>query len=110
MSVFVIVCIDACQGDSGGPLMMFTPMNQWVLVGLTSFGEGCARKSYSGVYTRVAAFKDWISRNTNGSYSKSKDFSSLTDRMINSYANTISIENYHIFLCTLLLVFFDTVY
>ncbi|CAF4831467.1 unnamed protein product [Rotaria sp. Silwood2] len=47
---------DTCQGDSGGPLMMFNESNQWVLVGLTSSGIGCARAAYSGMYTRVAAY------------------------------------------------------
>ncbi|CAF1143889.1 unnamed protein product, partial [Adineta steineri] len=45
---------DTCQGDSGGPLMMFSSSSQWVLVGLTSNGLGCAEAAYSGIYTRVA--------------------------------------------------------
>jgi secreted trypsin-like serine protease len=49
--------------------MIFTSSKQWVLVGLTSFGEGCARRRSSGVYTRVAAYESWIRSNTNGSYS-----------------------------------------
>jgi secreted trypsin-like serine protease len=61
---FAYQCIsvfeDTCQGDSGGPLMMFSPNNQWVLVGLTSYGYGCAQPDSFGVYTRVAAFQDWI--------------------------------------------------
>jgi secreted trypsin-like serine protease len=48
---------------------MYTSSNQWVLVGLTSFGQGCAEAAHSGVYTRVAAFQSWIKSNTNGSYS-----------------------------------------
>ncbi|CAF1623002.1 unnamed protein product [Rotaria magnacalcarata] len=56
---------DSCQGDSGGPLLMFHPDTKvWELVGITSFGIGCARPSYSGVYTRVAAYHDWIQQNT----------------------------------------------
>jgi len=86
--------------------MMFTSENQWVLVGLTSFGEGCARKSFSGIYTRVAAFQDWIKLNTNGSYPKLIDFSGLTNNTINSHANTISSWNHHIFSCNLLLFFY----
>jgi secreted trypsin-like serine protease len=46
--------------------MMFSSSNQWVLVGLTSSGIGCARATDSGLYTRVAAFQDWINSNTNG--------------------------------------------
>ncbi len=65
----IFFLIDTCQGDSGGPLMMFTSSKQWVLVGLTSFGDGCAQPAYSGVYTRVAAYESWIKLNTNGFYS-----------------------------------------
>jgi secreted trypsin-like serine protease len=39
---------------------MFSSSNQWVLVGITSYGEGCARPDYAGVYTRVAAYTSWI--------------------------------------------------
>ncbi|MGI9211387.1 MAG: S1 family peptidase [Methylococcaceae bacterium] len=48
---------DTCQGDSGGPLMI-RQEGKWVLVGLTSWGEGCAT-SY-GVYTRVSQYIDFI--------------------------------------------------
>ena len=49
--------------------MMFTSSQQWVLVGLTSNGFGCARPMYPGIYTRVAAFESWINSYTNGSVS-----------------------------------------
>jgi hypothetical protein len=54
------IVLDTCQGDSGGPLMMFTSSKQWVITGVTSFGHGCAKPGYSGVYTRVIAYVDWI--------------------------------------------------
>jgi len=44
--------VDTCQGDSGGPLEM-----NGELIGITSFGEGCARPGYYGVYTRVASYE-----------------------------------------------------
>jgi len=39
---------------------MFTSSKQWVLAGVTSFGHGCAEPGYSGVYTRIIAYVDWI--------------------------------------------------
>lgn len=54
---------DACQGDSGGPLLVKgrTPEDD-VIYGITSFGEGCARKGVPGGYTNVAKFKGWIEK------------------------------------------------
>ncbi|CAF0891926.1 unnamed protein product [Adineta ricciae] len=71
---------DACQGDSGGPLMLYSSLTkQWILVGLTSSGYRCAMAGYSGIYTRVAVFKDWIESYTNESYWVEMDDSSHAD-------------------------------
>ena len=48
--------------------MAYTSSNQWVLIGATSSGIGCARANYAGTYTRIAAFKDWINQTTTGQY------------------------------------------
>ncbi|MBE1573112.1 S1 family peptidase [Amycolatopsis roodepoortensis] len=52
--------IDACQGDSGGPLMVGD-----TLIGIVSFGEGCAKAGKPGVYTRVSHFANDISQQKN---------------------------------------------
>ncbi|XP_071943824.1 uncharacterized protein [Antedon mediterranea] len=51
--------LDSCQGDSGGP-MVTKDGDNWVQVGVVSWGQGCGFESYPGVYARVTYFADWI--------------------------------------------------
>ncbi len=49
--------VDTCQGDSGGPLFA-----SGRVVGVTSWGNGCAEAGFPGVYARVADTKlrTWV--------------------------------------------------
>lgn len=50
---------DSCNGDSGGPLV---DLNN-VQYGLVSWGLECALKGFTGVYTYLPYFLDWIAAN-----------------------------------------------
>eukprot|EP00591_Stephanopyxis_turris_P003068 CAMPEP_0195507180 /NCGR_PEP_ID=MMETSP0794_2-20130614/683_1 /TAXON_ID=515487 /ORGANISM="Stephanopyxis turris, Strain CCMP 815" /LENGTH=880 /DNA_ID=CAMNT_0040633777 /DNA_START=163 /DNA_END=2805 /DNA_ORIENTATION=- len=55
---------DTCQGDSGGPLVInkkdTTDPRYDSLVGIVSWGSGCANPKYSGVYASVQAMRMWV--------------------------------------------------
>lgn len=60
----VYICFgsySACQGDSGGPLATVDSVTKKpFLVGIVSWGKGCAVPKYPGVYARVSAAREWI--------------------------------------------------
>ncbi|KAB5426445.1 serine protease, partial [Phocaeicola vulgatus] len=45
---------DSCTGDSGGPSTY-----EGVQVGIVSYGKGCARAKYPGVYTKISKYRQW---------------------------------------------------
>ena len=54
---------DSCQGDSGGPLF---DKGRLVQLGTVSWGNGCARAGFPGVYGELnhIPIRDWIRTNT----------------------------------------------
>ena len=57
--------LDSCVGDSGGPLFGIEN-GVPIQVGITSWGQGCAKKRFPGVYTEVNSpeIRDWIDETT----------------------------------------------
>ncbi|XP_044141413.1 transmembrane protease serine 12-like [Bufo gargarizans] len=52
--------VDTCQGDSGGPFVCYiAERSSFYQLGITSFGIGCAKAHYPGVYTRVENYANW---------------------------------------------------
>lgn len=55
------------QGDSGGPLVAKVCGDRWAVVGIVSYGVGCAFPGFPGVYTRVPVYAEWITEKTGSS-------------------------------------------
>jgi len=51
---------DSCQGDSGGPLIMTNSDGEYELIGIVSWGYGCAEAQYPGVYSKIHSRLNWF--------------------------------------------------
>jgi secreted trypsin-like serine protease len=59
--VFFFIINTCLKGDSGGPFVCYVD-NHWVLVGIVSWGEGCAWEGAPELFASVPHFNDWIQR------------------------------------------------
>ncbi|KAI4499081.1 hypothetical protein M0802_005947 [Mischocyttarus mexicanus] len=55
---------DACQGDSGGPIFIEKTNSKYEIIGIVSWGLGCANKDVPGIYVKITDYLNWIKQHT----------------------------------------------
>ena len=75
---------DSCQGDSGGPLVTrATGVDDgYSLIGVVSWGYGCAEPGLYGVYSQFSKFLGWVAEQFDGTSSSPWDGNNATGLMM----------------------------
>jgi len=81
--------VDACQGDSGGPMY---DVKHKVLVGVSSWGYGCAIPNFPGVYGRITTQMSWIKETICGHYKEGDDIPNLCKSECENNETSVSIQ------------------
>ncbi|KAK9302902.1 hypothetical protein QLX08_005241 [Tetragonisca angustula] len=58
--------LDACFGDSGGPLHVKGTFGHLEVIGIISWGRGCARPNFPGIYTKLTNYLGWLKDHLGG--------------------------------------------
>ncbi|XP_076683204.1 soluble guanylate cyclase 89Db [Andrena cerasifolii] len=58
--------LDACFGDSGGPLHVKGTYGHLEVIGIISWGRGCARPNFPGIYTKLTNYLGWLKDHLDG--------------------------------------------
>ncbi|XP_007936133.1 transmembrane protease serine 12 [Orycteropus afer afer] len=63
---------DTCRGDSGGPLMCYLQEHKrFFVMGITSYGHGCGRRGFPGVYSGPSFHQKWLTEHLSQRSAKS---------------------------------------
>jgi hypothetical protein len=93
---------DTCWGDSGGPYVDQIDADgdgtsEPTLIGVTSWGNGCAEASYPGLATRVTSYLDWIvPRSPNFSATESGPNTLVTWSALNNQFLSYPVSGYRV--------------
>ena len=80
--------IDSCGGDSGGPLLCKPKGGRWTIWGITSFGKGCGKKGYYGIYAKVPNYISWIRSTISVEWNNASKNATINLHSVNSCDHT----------------------